>query len=118
MSFFIMRKLKVKYVGSSAYRPKTWVGDNYVPVVGFTSFTLSKKYPDGNERDEYQINYLILDCDGKIIPVAAFNCHAIVDEQAENEAGKLSEALHNSTVILKTLSQWVKVDKDKNETGK
>ena len=112
MPCFLQRKLKVRFIGKSEWKPKAWSGDKYIPVIGFETFPSQANFPGGLSKPTNDINYLCLGDEGRLFSVASHNCHAIVDEQAENEISKITEALINATALVKTLSSWVQINKD------
>lgn len=113
---FLTRQLKVKFTGSEEYRPKDLPRDKAIPVVGFHSKQIRKTF-DGEERLDTELIYLVIDSKGKVVPVVAFNCIAIIDDNTSpTNAGthKLVEALaitaetmQKAAVILKVLQEKI-----------
>ena len=101
---FINRRVKVKFIGKDDFRPRDMPANKFIPVIGFTTRRVEKLF-EGKERIEEELYYIIIDNQGKSVPVAAFNCVAVCDEA--DDIAKIAETLRNATLLLKHLSDEV-----------
>lgn len=109
MAMFINRKVKVKFAGDDDYRPRDMPANKFIPAIGFSTRRIEKNV-EGKHRIDEELYFIIIDNQGKAVPVAAFNCVAVCDEA--DDTAKLAETLRNATLLLKHLSEVVaKTDK-------
>lgn len=104
---FINKNLKIKFVGGEDYRPRNVPYKKFIRPVGFESRKVKKTF-DGVEKIVDELFYLVIDDNGFVVSVAAFNCVAIIDDDAENDIlRQLAETLAKSVMMLKTLSDLI-----------
>lgn len=104
---FINKNLKVKFVGGEDYRPRNVPYKRFIRAVGFET-RMTKKTFDGVEKTTDELYFLVINDEGYVVPVAAFNCVAIIDDSVENDIlRQLAETLAKSVMLLKTLSDLI-----------
>ena len=103
MSMFIQRKLRAKFIGNEGYRPKNFSQKGFVPVIGFETRRVEKRFDDTPKIIE-ELFIFIIDDTGKLISCASFNFSIMVDA-TEESISHTSELLKNATILIKQLAE-------------
>ena len=106
---YLQRKLRARFSGDDSYRPKNFSSTNFIPVVGFE--TRQKTImQNGEEKRVEELYLIIIDDNGKLISVMAYNFRVMIDE-TETNIGKTSDLLNNATILLKGISDRLSNEK-------
>lgn len=106
----LQRKIRCKYTGNDNYMPKDSKGnpllsrERWIPVIGYEIRRREKIY-DGKIRVVEDIYLVVINDNQKVETIASFNCHVLIDDQAEWNFSKLTDMLNNISVMIKVLSE-------------
>ena len=109
----LIRKLKCKFTAADDYKPEYISRDKWMPVVGIESRRKEIKKEGRQPQVIEEFFYLIIDDQGKLRTIAAFNCNTMIDDTTEINPAKLMTAIENVIIIGKVLSEKIAKFPDK-----
>lgn len=102
----LTRVVKVKYSGPDDYLPENIGREKWMPVIGYEVRHVKKTIKEV-ERDIEEIFFRVIDNNGKLVHVAAFNCSVMIDEKATMDGNQIVSLLGNVVSLIKVLSEKV-----------